>query len=181
LPARNRKKILPISDFQEARLGGSRRARLQDFDSMSDSQFCDKRMPPLNRRNSAAEQIKSRLSDLTRTQSPQPRMRDNPFIARRLFCPVIQGSPSSPETEQTKPLKRQRAKHANVQWPAFLQVDVTILQQIDGNPLRIATRLAFDCRLATPVPTLNGSAALTGQRLQASDPRVSRAAKQQRT
>jgi hypothetical protein len=141
LPARNRKKILPISDFQEARLGASRQPRLQDFDSMSDSQFCDKRMPSPNRRNSAAEQIKSRLPDFARTQSPQPRMRDNPFIARRLFCPVSQGSPSSRYTEQIKPLKRRRAKHAKVQRPAFLQVDVTILQQINGNPLQIATRL----------------------------------------
>jgi hypothetical protein len=56
-----------------------------------------------------------------------------------------------------------RENTAKIRPPALLQVDVTILQQINGNPLQIATRLAFDCWFATPVPTLNGSADVTLQ------------------
>jgi hypothetical protein len=101
---------------------------------MGDSQFFEKRMRPPNRRDYAVEQIKSKLSDLPRTQSPPPGMRDNPFKARRLFCPINEGSPTIPQPEQIKTQAASARENARIRQSALLQVDVTILQQIDGNP-----------------------------------------------
>jgi hypothetical protein len=109
--ARNRKKNSPMFDFQKRGLRRSTKPRAQDFDSMSDSQFCDIRPEASKRRNYFTEQIKSDMSDSAPIQSPAPHMWHNPFRARRLFCAVIQGSPSGRRTEQTK-LHRGGARRA---------------------------------------------------------------------
>jgi hypothetical protein len=54
------------------------------------------------RRDSTTEQIKLESLDSLATPSPGDCMSDNLFIAHKLFCPVLEGSPSGATTEQTK-------------------------------------------------------------------------------
>ena len=64
-------------------------------------------------------------------------MSDNPFIAHQFLCPSLKGSPRAARAEQIK-FKRADARSA-AQYLRFaiLRFDVTILQQINGNPLQM--------------------------------------------
>jgi hypothetical protein len=102
LTARNSKKNLPLSEFQIHQRRGCFRALAQDFDSMGDSQIRDRKVAYAKGGVRAFEQINPHGADSTWTPSPPPRMRDNPFRARRLFWSPNQGSPLGLDTDQIK-------------------------------------------------------------------------------
>ena len=67
-------------------------------------------------------------------------MSDNPFITHRFFCPTFTGSPRAPRTDQIKlhdADARSAAEYLHLQ---FLRFNVTILQQINGNPPQMLAR-----------------------------------------
>jgi len=87
-------------EFQIRQRRGRFSACAQDVDSMGDSQIRDIRVAHAKGGDHVFEQTNRVMSDSAWTPSPSPRMRDNPFRARRLFWSANQGSPSGPHADQ---------------------------------------------------------------------------------
>jgi hypothetical protein len=72
------------------------------------------------------------------TPTPPHHMSNNPFITHKFFCSKCKGSPATAHTEQIKTSHPGRANGGRLPQFTTLPFDVTILQQMDGNPLKRA-------------------------------------------